>query len=188
MGTFHIIDGSRVKVFYRGNIKTCARCHQAASDCPGQAIARDCEENQGPKINILDHMRNLWSEIGFTPSSFSLNQDEDDDIFDVPLKTGAFVQKIDLPKPTEKDRNKYQGITIRNFNPKLENKDIFEFLIKHDLPSDTPSEFTSFYRTGKNTCVTIEPLSPDIVTALITKLHFPSCQQKFFSYPCTPDQ
>ena len=30
MGTFHIIDGSRVKVFYRGNIKTCARCHQAA--------------------------------------------------------------------------------------------------------------------------------------------------------------
>ena len=184
MGSFHIIDGSRVKVFYRGNIKTCARCHQTANNCPGDAIARECEQNQGPKISLLEHMKNLWGEIAFVPSSFSLNTLEtEDELFDAPLKSGAFGQKIDIPKPSENDKNKYRGITIRNFNPKVSNQDILNFLNKYGLPSDTPQDSLSFLRSEKNTCVTIEPLSPDIVMNLTAKLHFPSSEEKFFDLP-----
>ena len=43
MGTYHLIDGCRTRVFYRGNHKTCGRCHKTAKDCPGEGLAKDCE-------------------------------------------------------------------------------------------------------------------------------------------------
>ena len=42
MGTYHIIDGEKVSIKYRGQDKTCARCHCTESICPGKAMARDC--------------------------------------------------------------------------------------------------------------------------------------------------
>ena len=47
MGTFHFLDGVRVRNFYRGNTKTCARCHEVSSSCPGGGYARDCHTNGG---------------------------------------------------------------------------------------------------------------------------------------------
>ena len=35
MGTYHLIDGCKVRVFYRGNKKTCGRCLKFAEDCWG---------------------------------------------------------------------------------------------------------------------------------------------------------
>ena len=43
MGTFHLIDGNKVRVFYRGNRKTCGRCHKSADDWPGEAIAKTAQ-------------------------------------------------------------------------------------------------------------------------------------------------
>ena len=76
MGTFHIIDGSRVKIFFRGNKKTCGRCHKTADECAGKSLAKDCETKGGERVNIGDHMKKLWAEIGFTPTNFELNEDE----------------------------------------------------------------------------------------------------------------
>ena len=42
MGSYHNIDGEKVSVRYRGQARTCARCHKTESVCPGRAIARDC--------------------------------------------------------------------------------------------------------------------------------------------------
>ena len=42
MGTFYIIDGEKVSIQYKGQIKSCARCHQLENECPGKAIAREC--------------------------------------------------------------------------------------------------------------------------------------------------
>ena len=53
MGTYHIIDGSKVRVFYRGNTKTCGRCHKIASSCPGEAVARNCAAGGGTKFSCL---------------------------------------------------------------------------------------------------------------------------------------
>ena len=59
MGTFHIIDGSKVRIFYRGNKKTCGRCHRVASLCPGEAISRNCAAGGGPMVFLSDHMKEL---------------------------------------------------------------------------------------------------------------------------------
>ena len=76
MGTFHIIDGVRVKIFYNGNRKTCARCHQTADVCEGDAIASECETNGGKRVPLVEHMKKLWECIDFQPLSFELNMDE----------------------------------------------------------------------------------------------------------------
>ena len=76
MGTFHLIDQNKVKVFFRGNKKTCGRCHKQAQDCPGEAIARNCALAGGDRVFLTTHMKQLWEEIGFTPTTFELDDDE----------------------------------------------------------------------------------------------------------------
>ena len=41
MGTFHIIDGEKVSIRYRGQRKSCARCHEQETECPGKAVAKE---------------------------------------------------------------------------------------------------------------------------------------------------
>ena len=75
MGTYHIIDGERVKVFYRGNKKTCARCHEFGEQCAGGGSAKDCEEAGGIKVSLALHMQQLWSKLHCVPSNFELAVD-----------------------------------------------------------------------------------------------------------------
>ena len=89
MGTYHIIDGSYVTVVYPGQKKTCGRCHQTAVKCAGNGIAKKCEEKCGPKVQLKDHMKEHWANIGFMPEEFSLsveNYDPHDVTNDVDIK------------------------------------------------------------------------------------------------------
>ena len=70
MGTYHYLDGERVRVYYRGNSKTCGRCHLTAQQCIGGGIARECQTEGGPRKDLIQHMRELWLEIGFSPTNF----------------------------------------------------------------------------------------------------------------------
>ena len=60
MGTFHFLDGERVKIFYRGNLKT----------CPGNGIAKECKNNGGTKVDLAKLMKKVWEQIGFSPTVF----------------------------------------------------------------------------------------------------------------------
>ena len=72
MGTYHFIDGAKIRIFYRGNEKSCGRCHEQARTCPGRGIARDCDKAGGPRVNLSEHMQRLWADIGFEPTTFAL--------------------------------------------------------------------------------------------------------------------
>ena len=82
MGTYHIIDAAKVRIFYPGNKKTCGRCYNFADGCPGGGIAKECEKLKGPRVSIIDHMRQLWEMIGFKPNNFEFSLDEDDKVND----------------------------------------------------------------------------------------------------------
>ena len=72
MGTYHFLDGERIRVYFRGNVKSCGRCHQTSQQCPGHGIAKDCQQAGGPRVDLIDHMKNLWQKINFSPTTFEL--------------------------------------------------------------------------------------------------------------------
>ena len=77
MGSYHFLDGERVRVFYSGNDKTCGRCHKTSGGCLGSGIAKECEDKGGIRVQLSDHMRQVWSEIGFCPTTFELPESMD---------------------------------------------------------------------------------------------------------------
>ena len=60
MGTYHIIDNCRVRIFYRGNRKTCGRCHQFANNCVGGGLAKIAKLGVGLESPLL----NIWNHCG----------------------------------------------------------------------------------------------------------------------------
>jgi hypothetical protein len=56
-GSYHILDGANIQIMYPGQLKTCARCHQTSRLCPVGGIARECDNQNGKKVKLIDHMR-----------------------------------------------------------------------------------------------------------------------------------
>ena len=133
MGTYHFIDGAKIRIFYRGNDKTCGRCHQTPRTCPGKGLAKDCQAAGSQRVNLFDHMRDLWSNIGFTPSGFTLPQSDEDQNAegegDKPFElTSKFKTNITRTEVREEDTEKYSGITITNFSLEVTENDILKFI------------------------------------------------------------
>ena len=194
MGTFHLIDGCKTRIYYRGNNKTCGRCHKVARDCLGQGIAKDCDRAVGERVMLSSHMRQLWSEIGFVPTSFELEtlenaDDEDDTPNDAPLlEVPRFPSKILRETPTTRVIEQFDGITVKNIPTRLDDKDIFEFLFNYGLPDDHGIEQIRINKDKKNTWVVIDGLAPEDVNTMYDSIHFPKTRQKFFDVPiyCRP--
>ena len=167
MGTFHIIDGSKVRVFYRGNRKTCGRCHKLANECPGEAIARNCSAGCGARVFLSDHMKALWNDIGFVPTSFELDEsdkietDTDQAVKDAPIiSETSFPPKNVHHEPSNRDIELSDGVIIKNIPSQLEDNAIINFLRNYGMPFGHEVEHISINREGKNIKVTIEELSP----------------------------
>ena len=56
IGSYYLLDDTRVKMQYQGNTSTCARCQQFPADCPGAGRARDCETSEGHRVTLFNHM------------------------------------------------------------------------------------------------------------------------------------
>lgn len=86
LGSFHIFDGSRVSIMYSGQRRTCGRCHQTSRDCPGGGLAKNCYEKNGPKVDLIDHMKSHWNSIGYEPASFNIDDANNEDCEDITIK------------------------------------------------------------------------------------------------------
>ena len=69
MGTYHLLRGSKIKIFYPGNLKTCGRCHLPPAACVGGGVAAECVAQAGSRVSLVDHMRQLWAKVGYVPSN-----------------------------------------------------------------------------------------------------------------------
>ena len=82
MGTYHLLGGAKIRVFYPGNTKTCGRCHQAPTYCPGGGLAKACGERGGDRVTLFQHMKHLWNKINYDPDkdySADIEETDDDD-------------------------------------------------------------------------------------------------------------
>ena len=133
MGTYHFLDGARIRIFYRGNEKTCGRCHEPARFCPGKGMARDCDSAGGPRVNLADHMRKLWGQIGFQPASFTLPTGDDaSDQNDKPIAEKSRFHGNETPKVfTEDVMEKFVGMTIANINLEVSDENVKKFISEY---------------------------------------------------------
>ena len=79
MGTYHLVDGAKVRVVYPGNTRTCARCHQDPLLCPGGGMAKECAEKGGRRVPLSQHMGSLWDRVGFYGSGDSGGVQKEED-------------------------------------------------------------------------------------------------------------
>ena len=63
MGSYHLLDGARVKVIYPGNTRTCARCHSPPNQCPGNGIARQCETEGTERVSLSLHLKQMGGRL-----------------------------------------------------------------------------------------------------------------------------
>ena len=130
LGSYHIIDGHKVFIFYVGQKKTCGRCFKTSGECLGGGIARQCDEKKGQKVKLVDHMAEHWREIGFQPSDFKLEVEDSESNEDVPIHTNlSFTPVTTRVEPSKEDINLYTGVVVKNIPEALPEKDIRELFV-----------------------------------------------------------
>ena len=156
MGTFHILDGKKVKVFYRGNRSTCAYCQADSLKCPGGAKAKLCKETGTKQVHLQEHMKELWSEIDFNPQTFEITEVEYDDtecsenlgVDRKILNTVNFPRVNDREVSSPSERAKFTGVRINNFPRDISDEEVAQFLTKEVSEeinvSDISSEKTQY--------------------------------------------
>ena len=171
LGTYHIIDGNNVRISYGGQRRTCGRCHNTASKCIGGGLAKVCEERGGNKINLRDHMKDLWNDIGFKPDTFTLDKEiENETMEDVPIKDKANFT------PPHKNRSslsniqksKFSGISVRNLPKDITEEEVVVFLESKGLP--TNHEDISVNDTKFSTRVDVDNLESSVCCSIIENL------------------
>jgi hypothetical protein len=195
MGTYHFLDGARVRVFYKGNEKTCGRCHQGQSGCPGGGLSKECEKEGGVRRLLTDHMRKLWAEINFTPTSFELPDEaevdgageEDTKDGDRPV-TDTRAPAVNRPAISTEAKEKLVALKINNLPLEITEEEVVK-LLKERVKPDIESVNFEMTRTERNTQVVIfSGLGPDDILAAVTKMDFKENKEKILGRPiyCKP--
>ena len=165
MGTFHLVDGANVVVSYAGQRKTCGRCHGDSRTCPGGGWARSCDLKQGARVELRDHMKQLWSEIGFCPEKFELDTAGDD---------GADLDVTSFTPPpravvAEADKAKFSGVNIRNLPKDMSLTDLQTLLEDKGLP--VGHDKISLLKYKRSVGADIDSLSADVCIKLIEAIN-----------------
>ena len=191
MGTYHYLDGSKIRIFYRGNTKTCGRCHKVSSNCLGSGYAKDCQSNGGERLDLAEHMRSLWKEIGFSPTTFELpsqaeNRDTEKETSEgdiVISEDKSFRRHIERPEMREGDIKKVIGIQVRNLPPTLSDDEIVKFFVEN-VNKDINLERISILKNEHNLNAAVENgLEGTEVIAAAAQIEFKQSKKKFFGKP-----
>ena len=161
LGTYHVIDGQRVTAKYRGQQPTCARCFSLPQSCPGNGIARRCEQEGGVKKNFADYIYQLWDKIGYVPSEVELDAEIDSELVDSESTQFTPIRSTPL------DSSSYKGVRISSFPKDIDHGWIMEFLLMSGLP-DSCKDNVSIKDNGT---VIIEFLENETCCALISAIH-----------------
>ena len=167
MGSYHIIDGEKVSVKYRGQDKTCAKCHKTESVCPGKAMARECTSE---RVLLLAHMKEHWVKVGFRPDTQDLNEVDELD-FQIGSKEPE-PAPVDSLRPDHSE--KYTSVIINGFSKTAEETDIYNILLEGGLPEEHKIESIQRNDNGR---LIIENLDSGVCVSLTNHIN----GKKFFN-------
>ena len=188
MGTFHILDGKRVKVFYRGNGSTCGWCQADGVKCPGGGKAKLCKEAGTKQVHLQEHMKELWSLIDFNPQTFEINEVEYDDTENPEnlggnrkvLNTVHFPRVNDREQMSPSESAKFTGVRINNFPHDISDADVISFIKKETKEEINISDVKSD-KTRYSTNVYLGPgPSPNVIAKITEMLDYKTTGRTFF--------
>ena len=167
LGSYHIIDGSRIEIRYQGQRRTCGRCQRTALECPGNAVARVCQEKNGPKITLRNHMIDYCKLIGFEHPEFKLPEDINDERNDMNIKESAtFTPPYKSRKPSSGTAESFTALLVKNLPSAIPDKDIIEEFSKESLSDNVHINITR--DGGDKATAELSNLDPDEAESLIT--------------------
>ena len=173
LGTFHIIDGEKVTIKYRGQIKTCAKCHQSQLTCPGKGLAKDCSAE---RVLLSDHMRDHWNHINFKPNTTDMNEVDlisDEEIVTVSGSVDKKPEQAEakvFKEPAADIIQKCTGIVIPGLKKDSDASELVECLKELGLPDDYDISDLHFKENRRSKTATIFDLSPDISVNLLKNI------------------
>ena len=96
-------------------------------------MARDCDTAGGPRVNLGDHIRKLWEDIGFKPASFTLPlEDEGSDKNYKPIADQSRFQRVGNTQVlTEEIEERIIGMTITNISLDRNDDDVRQFVLDY---------------------------------------------------------
>ena len=188
MGTFNLLDGRKVKVYYRGNQNTCGWCHKNSAMCPGDGRAKACRESGTQQVFLGNHMQTLWTEINFSPEAFEAPEVDYDAVDDVGnlggdrkvLTATHFPRNLNRPKIVEADKNKFSVARINNF-PLEATEDMIINFLKKEVDESIVAENLKTEKTNHSINVYLGPEpSLEVVARAIEVLDYNSTKKTFF--------
>ena len=96
----------------------------------GEGIAKVCMEKGGERVSLFEHMKTVWSHIGFKPTTFELPEEEED-------AGGKKEGDRLITKPAKKISNdpnlayigeNISGIKINNFPLEISEAEVLKFV------------------------------------------------------------
>ena len=162
VGSYHVVDGHKVSLKYAGQQPTCGRCHEVPKKCKGRGIAKKCEAEGGFRVEFSEYIHNLWKRIGYSPPNENLDTIEVEEAEQV-----KEVTQFTPVKEPEGAKEKYAGVSIRQFPKETDHGEIVDFICEAGLPVEKRDEII----IKNNGAVTIKNLDNEISRALIEVIH-----------------
>ena len=169
MGTYHLMDGEAVTINYSGQRRTCGRCHKDSRSCPGGGWARRCEEMATPRVDLKDHMRQLWAEVGFKADTFELAEGSGEVMEEDIEKEASSFTPPPRAQPSQAAKERYTGVQVRNFPLQVDIEEVMELLEKNGLPKGMRDN-VKFFKKKRNSQVDIDLLSAEVCNKMIENL------------------
>ena len=130
-------------------------------------------------------MKILWAKVGFTPTSFELDESheelEDDGIH--LIRETNFPPSINRPMPTERDMDLYDSIIVKNVPAKVTDNEIIEFLKFKGVAKNHSRDDFKINRGDRNSNIVVEGIPNERINDIIKSVNFPDIKEKFFDSP-----
>ena len=132
----------------------------------GGGWARICEQKEGARVELRDHMKHLWSEIGFKPENVVNEENEKSNI---ESQATAFTPPPAQHQARETIKQRFTGISIWNLPKDVSRQDLHKYLTTKGLPDDQVQIKSLSYK--KSSSALIEEISQEVCLQMIANLH-----------------
>ena len=157
--SYAIIDGRKIKIYYPGQKRTCARCQKTAESCPGNSNAKLCEENNGEKVKVEVAWKEILDKVKYTEMGNESNATEDEPSDDSEEATVEEINTDDL---------KYDGFVISNLEESTTREDI-EIILKNSVKKEDIEKMT-VHPTGSTRSKLIKDIAKESIVNIIKKV------------------